>query len=69
MVHLKTQQAYARNENDETTAQKIQKWFDRFESALRVLLDEDSIHLEYDYKKYNFRIRQDGREAVSFNEL
>ena len=69
MVHLKTQQAYARNENDETTAQKIQKWFDRFESALRVLLDEDSIHLEYDYKKYNFRIRQDGREAFSFNEL
>jgi len=69
MVHLKTQQAYARNEGAEATAQKIQQWFDRFESALRILLDEQSIHLEYDYKKYNFRIHQDGREAFGFNEL
>ena len=28
MVHLKTQQAYARNEGDQTTADKIQQWFD-----------------------------------------
>lgn len=69
MVHLKTQQAYARNEGAEDTAQKIQQWFDRFESALRILLDEESIHLEYDYKRYNFKIRQDGREPFSFSEL
>ena len=52
MVHLRTQQAFARNEGDDATAEKIQNWFDRFESALRILLDETSIHLEYDYKKY-----------------
>lgn len=69
MVHLKTQQAYARNEGTEDTAQKIQQWFNRFESALRILLDEESIHLEYDYKRYNFKIRQDGRESFSFSEL
>lgn len=69
MVHLKTQQAYARNEGDQTTADKIQQWFDRFDSALQILLDEDSIHIEYDYKKYNFKIRQNGREPFSFNEL
>ena len=50
MVHLKTQQAYARNEGDQTTANQIQKWFDRFDSALQILLDEESIHIEYDYK-------------------
>ena len=69
MVHLKTQQAYARNEGDQTTANQIQKWFDRFDSALQILLDEESIHIEYDYKKYDFRIRQNGREPFSFNEL
>lgn len=69
MVHLKTQQAYARNEGAEDTAQKIQQWFDRFESALRILLDEESICLEYDYKKYDFKIHQDGREPFRFNEL
>ena len=69
LVHLKTQQAYARNEGDQTTANQIQKWFDRFDSALQILLDEESIHIEYDYKKYDFKIRQNGREPFSFNEL
>ena len=69
MVHLKTQQAYARNEGDQTTANQIQKWFDRFDSALQILLDEESIHIEYDYKKFNFKIRQNGREPFRFNEL
>ena len=69
MVHLKTQQAYARNEGAEAVAEKIQQWFDRFESALRILLDEESIHLIYDYKKYNFKIQQEGRESFGFNEL
>lgn len=69
MVHLRTQQAFARNEGDDAAAEKIQNWFDRFESALRILLDETSIHLEYDYKKYDFKIHQNGRESFSFNEL
>ena len=69
MVHLKTQQSYAKNEGEEKNAQRIQKWFDRFESALRILLDEDSIHLEYDYRHYDFKIRQNGREPFGFNEL
>lgn len=69
MVHLKTQQAYARNEGADNTVRMIQQWFDRFEKALQILLDEKSIHLEYDYRNYNFKIRQDGREPFSFNEL
>ena len=69
MVHLKTQQAYARNVGVQTSANQIQKWFDRFDSALQILLDEESIHIEYDYKKYDFKIRQNGREPFSFNEL
>ena len=69
MVHLKTQQAFARNEGEEGTAKKIQDWFDRFEAALQTLLDDKSIHLEYDFRKYNFKIKQAGREPFGFNEL
>lgn len=69
MVHLKTQQAYARNEHDESTAKKIDAWFTRFENAFRVLLCNDSIRLTYDYKNYNFLIEQDNRNPYSLDEL
>ena len=69
MVHLKTQQAYARTENDPKTEKDIQKWFNRFESALKILLEDDSIFLEYNYKNYNFLIHQTGRLPFGFNEL
>ena len=69
MVHLKTQQSYANNEKDLNTVQLIEKWFDRFEAALRKLMNDDSITLKYDFKKYSFQILQDGRNPVGFTEL
>lgn len=69
MVHLKTQQSYARNEHDESMAKEIDHWFARFENALRVLLDDSNIRLIYDYKNYNFLIEQKGRNPYSLNEL
>ena len=67
MVHLKTQQAYAKNENDLSVEKKITEWFTRFESALKVLLSDDSIRLVYDYKNYNFLIEQKGRNPYSLD--
>lgn len=69
MVHLKTQQAYARNEDDLSIEEKITAWFERFENALKVLLDDASIKLIYDYKNYNFLIEQNGRNPYSLDEL
>ena len=69
MVHLKTQQAYAKNEEDFLTADKIQEWFDRFQSALRILLDDSSVILEYSYKEYDFKINANGRKPCSLDEL
>ncbi|MCI9174240.1 MAG: ATP-binding protein [Lachnospiraceae bacterium] len=69
MVHLKTQQSYARNEGDIENADRIQQWFNRFMDALRILLDDDSITLEYDYKNYNFLIHETGKLPFGFNEL
>ena len=69
MVHLKTQQAYAKNENDLSVEKKITKWFARFENALKVLLTDASIRLIYDYKNYNFLIEQKGRNPYGLDEL
>lgn len=69
MVHLKTQQAYARNEDDLETEAKIASWFLRFRDALRALLDDESIELRYDYKNYNFLIEQKGRNPYGLDEL
>ena len=69
MVHLKTQQAYARNEGDTVIVEKIQKWFDRFTNALRILLDNSELSLEYDYKEYDFKICENGRNSFGFNQL
>lgn len=69
MVHLKTQQSYAKNENDTQNERHIGEWFDRFEGALRTLLDDDSIELKYDYKNYSFVIHQKNRNPSSLNEL
>ncbi len=69
MVHLKTQQAYARNEGDMAVVDRIQEWFDRFVGALRILLDDDMIRLEYDYKEYDFKIHESGRNPFGLEEL
>lgn len=69
MVHLKTQQAYARNESDLETEVKVASWFSRFRDALRALLDDESIELRYDYKNYNFLIEQKGRNPYGLDEL
>lgn len=68
-IHLKTQQAYARNEGDIEVIDKIQHWFNRFVEALRILLDNDTIELHYDYKEYNFKIYQADRKPFGLEEL
>ena len=69
MVHLKTQQLYARQENEPQVEKNIQKWFNRFEEALGILLEDDSIKMEFDYKNYNFLLHQDGRLSFGFDGL
>ncbi len=69
LVYLKTQQSFARNEDDMEEVNKIQEWFDRFEMALRKLFEDESIKLKFYYRELNFKISQDNREDYGFNEL
>ena len=69
LVHLKTQQAYARNEGDMETVEVLEQWFSRFTEALKTLLDDPELKLEYDYKNYNFQIIEEGRKPFGFDQL
>lgn len=69
LVDLKTQQSFARNENDLEVVENIEAWFNRFEKALRTILDDESIKLKFNYKNYNFAIIQNNREPYGLNEL
>lgn len=69
LVYLKTQQSFARNENDMDEVNKIQMWFDNFQNALRTLFEDDSICLNFDYKNLNFIINQEGRDPYGFDVL
>lgn len=68
MVHLKTQQMYAR-ESDEQNAIRIENWFTRIEDALKYLYEDETLRLEYNYKEYDFKIIEEGREPFGFDQL
>lgn len=69
LVYLKTQQSFARNEEDMDEVNKIQEWFDKFENSLRTLFEDESITLKFDYRNLNFIINQEGREPYGFDVL
>lgn len=69
LVYLKTQQSFARNEDDMEEVNKIQCWFDKFQKALQTLFEDESIYLKFDYKNLYFTINQDGREPYGLDAL
>ncbi len=69
LIHLKTQQAYARNEGDMPVVEMLDKWFERFTDALKILLDSEGLQLKYDYRNYNFQIIEEGRNPFGFDQL
>ncbi len=69
MVHLKTQQAYARNEGDMVFLDKILHFFNLFFEALLIFMVNDTIEMHYDYNDYNFKIYQDDRKPFGLEEL
>lgn len=69
LVYLKTQQSFARNEEDYNIVNEIGAWFDNFEGALKKLFQDNSIKLKFDYRNLDFKIKQDGREDYGLNQL
>lgn len=69
LVDLKTQQSFAKNEGDFDESNKIELWFEKFENALKDIMDNPNLSLKFDYKNYNFTINEEGKIPYGFNEL
>lgn len=64
------------NEHDEKKKQQYQeeydaynRWFDNFTNALKELLDDPSVSLTYERKKYNYLINERNKEEYDFFQL
>lgn len=68
LVHLKIQQALAKNEGQNKDADAIERWFADFERILQSIFSDSTLRLAFDYKTYNFEMETEGKR-VSFTAL
>lgn len=68
LVDLKTQESFARNENQIEEADKIKNWFNGFEEVLNTIFEGERITLKFNYREYSFTIVQ-GNKEFGFNVL
>ncbi len=68
MVNKYTEKMYAKEENDNESIKKIEKWFEMFENSLKELFDEPTLNLKFYRKEFNFKIEYKNK-SFSLNEL
>ncbi|NWF66513.1 MAG: ATP-binding protein, partial [Campylobacterales bacterium] len=68
LVNLKTSQAFAQIENNMHEVNKIAKWFERFENALKDIFDKSDLKIVFNHKNFDFKIEYDGK-SFGLNEL
>jgi predicted ATP-binding protein involved in virulence len=69
LLDLKVTESLARNNNKIEKAEEIHNWFDKFESLLKQIFDDQSLSLIFDEETFEFHISQNGRELFDFNTL
>ncbi|MFI3218227.1 MAG: AAA family ATPase [Methylococcales bacterium] len=69
IVNLKAERSFAKDDNDNEAAKKIDVWFERFENQLKELFDAPDLQLVFDRKNYNFHIQIGSNEPFSLTEL
>ena len=69
IIKLKTDYIFAKNENDNVEADKIDKWFQQFEARILDLLDIKDAELQFDRKTLNFNIIEPGKSPYNLNQL
>lgn len=72
LVSNKTLQAYAESpsiDDNPENANKIKKWFDKLQTDLRELFEDESLELIFDSKIQGFFIKQEGKEPYRFQQL
>lgn len=66
LVDLKATQAFTK---DATKAEKINRWFSRFEDILKTIFEDEHLELKFDDETFQFSIHESGREPFDFNTM
>lgn len=70
LVNLRNRRSLALTEdNNPILAEKISEWFLRFESNLKLLMEDDSAKLSFDSDRLKFYINQQGKSPYTFQLL
>lgn len=69
LVNLKTTEAFAKTNGNETRAAEIHAWFDRFQNVLRSIYSDDTLELKFDIETFAFTICQAGHDPFDFTTL
>lgn len=69
IVNLKATRSFARDDGDNEEVHRIDVWFNKFESRLRVILEDESLKLVFDRKEYNFFLESKDKEPFRLSEL
>lgn len=69
LVNLKAEQAFANQEGDSKTVNKISTWFEHLEMNLQNLFESKSLKINFDFKTLNMYFTEDNKSKYSFNTL
>lgn len=62
LANLKVYQAEARNNGDDETVDRIDRWFGDFENLLRVFFEDSQLSLTYNFGEFTFYLCTEGKE-------
>lgn len=69
IVNLKADKSFAEEANDYEAAEKIERWFNNFETSLRQVFNDSKLKLQFDRLSYNYNIVFGNGNTVNFNQL
>jgi predicted ATP-binding protein involved in virulence len=69
IVNLKADSSFARDDNDENTAHRIDNWFVNFEKSLQEIFEDKHLRLLFQRNEYNFKILHNKKGYSDFTTL
>ncbi len=69
IVNLSADKSFAKEKFDQSTVEKIEKWFTVFEELLRDIFEDPGLRIEFDSKNYNYKLIQENDRVFDFNTM
>ena len=69
LLNLKATEAMAEKNGKPERAREIFDWFQRFDSILKKIFNNDNVRLQFDFETFKFQIEEPNKQSFSFAEL